>query len=72
MTARQCVVMMEHRTLQLEVFLQERESLDFARLVCQALTVRWQARNVLDVPNIRRLLYILVSVDFGLLVSPVG
>lgn len=66
------VVVVEHRALELEVFLPERHGLDLAGLfVCAGILGR-EGGNVLDEPDVGGLGDVLVAVDFGLVVGPVG
>ena len=69
--AGESVVVVEHGALQLKVLLEERHVLDLARLLLCALRVLGKSRNVLGVPDVAGLEGVLVSVDLGLLVSPV-
>ena len=69
--AGESVVVVEHGALQLKVLLEERHVLDLARLLLCALRVLGKSRNIFGVPDVASLKGVLVSVDLGLLVSPV-
>lgn len=68
--AGQSVVMVEHGTLQLEVLAQERQRLDLTLLLDKTRTILLQVLNVLNVPCVAGLEDVLVTINFGLLVTP--
>lgn len=70
--AGQGVVVVEHGALKLKVFLQEGHRLDLFHLLVQTRAVGWNARNLLNKPDVAGLSDSLVTVDLSLLVSPVG
>jgi hypothetical protein len=67
----QSVVVEEHGALKLEVLLQERHRLDFALVLLEAWRIHRKARNFLNIPDVRGLSDVLVTVDLSLLVCPV-
>lgn len=71
MAAGECIVVVEHGTLELKVLLEEGHVLDLARLLLCALRIFGQSGNVLGVPDIAGLEGVLVAVDLSLLVGPV-
>lgn len=68
--AGESVVVVEHGALKLEVLLEERNVLDFARLLLRAVRVLGKSRNVLGIPDVAGLESVLVSVNLSLLESP--
>lgn len=72
MAAGQSVVVVKHGALELKVLLQEGHRLWLASLLDCAWASLWQTRDFLDEPDVAGLLDSLVSVNLGLLVSPVG
>ena len=71
MATSQCVVMEEHSSLKLEPFLEERNMLHLPLGPDQALAVRRNGWHFVNIPDVRRLLEVLIAVDLLLLISPI-
>jgi hypothetical protein len=69
--AGQCVVVVEHSALKLEVFSEERHRLDLFGLLLVAGVCLGEGGNFLDEPEVGWLCNILVPVDLLLLVAPI-
>ena len=71
MATCQCIVVVENSSLEFDVLLQERYVLDLLDLLNKARAVSRYGWYLVHIPDIARLLNVLVSVDLGLFVSPV-
>lgn len=71
MGAGQSIVVEEHGALQLEVFFQEWYALDLLHLLLETRATRWQACDLLNIPDVTGLRNVFVAVDLSLLVCPV-
>ena len=72
MAACQCIIVVEDGTLEFDILYQERYVLDLLDLLDQARAISWNGRDLVHVPDIAGLLDVLISVDLGLFVSPIG
>lgn len=63
--------MVEDGSLKLNVLLEEWQCLHFLLLFDVAGTVFWYRWDLLHVPDVTRLLKVLVAVDLGLLICPI-
>lgn len=72
MGAGQGVVVVEHGALELDVLAEERQVLDLFDFLLVAGVLSSKGRDVIDIPDVAALLDVLVAVDFGLLVRPLG
>lgn len=72
MGASKRVVMVEHGALELNILPEETQVLHLLDFLLVAGVVLGERRDVIHIPDVAALLHILVTVDLGLLVGPVG